>query len=288
MKTHPNNHKIKNTGLKLFFKNLSRYSFLTFLVFFFLISALALMIFLQIPSANKIRSCFTTSMYQVKLCPKSPEYVPLKRVSTIFKKTILLTEDSRFYHHQGFDWESIEKSAKENLSKGHYVRGGSTITQQLAKNLFLTKEKSLLRKLKEALITIKIEETLSKDEILERYLNVVEFGPGIYGIKAAANFYFKKSPIELDPTQSAFLAMLLPNPKSYSRSFHKKQLTSFAKKRMLKILTDLFQYSYISQTEYDIALNRLENPFVDPSLELPEEEENLTPEDLDKLLEEDL
>lgn len=224
--------------------------------------------FNQIPTEKDLRSCFTTKMYGVQLCPKSKNYVPLKSISPILKKTIVLTEDSLFYQHNGFDWGSIEKSARENFEKGKFARGGSTISQQLAKNLFLTKEKSLMRKFMEALITSKIERTLSKNEILEKYLNVIEFGKDLYGIGPASRFYFDKSAAELNTAESAFLAMLLPNPKGYSRSFYKKELTPFARKRMEKIISDLFQYHIIEQTEYDIALNQLDSLFQEKSLEV--------------------
>ncbi len=218
----------------------------------------ALYIFLQIPSDKEIRGCLTTKMYEVHLCPGSAAYTSLRQISPYLQKIIVLTEDSNFWTHNGFDWDSIEKSAKENWEKGVYKRGGSTITQQLAKNMFLSKNKSLFRKGIEALITTRIEKALTKKEILERYLNVVEFGKNIYGVKAAAKFYFKKSPAELDVVESAFLAMVLPNPTKYSRSFFKKELTSFARKRISQIVGNMYHYNRISQTEYDIAMTQLE------------------------------
>ncbi|HWU44994.1 MAG TPA: biosynthetic peptidoglycan transglycosylase, partial [Bdellovibrio sp.] len=164
-----------------------------------------------------------------------------------------------FWNHHGFDWDSIEKNFREGWEKGVYKRGGSTITQQLAKNMFLNKDRTFFRKGLEALITDRIENTLSKREILERYLNVVEFGKNIYGVKKAAEYYFKKSPAELDVVESAFLAMILPNPTKYSNSYFKKELTPFARKRLNRIVGDLFQYNRITQEEYNIAMAKLEN-----------------------------
>ena len=130
----------------------------------------------QIPSDRDIKGCLTTKMFQVHLCPQSARYTPLKHVSNYLQKSVVLTEDSSFWSHQGFDLQEMERSLKSNLEKGRYARGGSTITQQLAKNLFLTREKTLTRKFFEAIITIRLEKVLSKKEILEKYLNVVQFG----------------------------------------------------------------------------------------------------------------
>ncbi len=204
----------------------------------------------QVPSESKIRGCMTTTMFQVELCPTSKNYIPLNRMSKFIPRAVVATEDGKFYQHQGFDWESIERNARDVMDTGRYKRGGSTISQQLAKNMFLYKEKSFYRKGIEALITWKIESTLSKKEILERYLNIVEFGKNIYGVKAASLFYFKKSPGAVNAAEAAFLAMLLPNPIKYSRSYHKKDLTPFAKKRVLNILRDLLQQGQISEEEY--------------------------------------
>jgi len=214
-----------------------------------------LFVFFKIPTAKKIRGCFKTEMYQVDLCPTSNQYTPLSRISKYLQKAVVLTEDSTFFQHEGVDWESVEKSAKENLEKGAYKRGGSTITQQLAKNLFLTKDKTLTRKFFEFLITMKIEKVLTKKEILERYLNVIEFGKNIYGVKAASAFYFRKSPSEISVVDAAFLAAILPNPVKYSQSFLKKDLSPFLRKRITKIIHDLYQYQRITQEEYDIAMN---------------------------------
>lgn len=218
-------------------------------------------LWLKIPTEDQIKGCIVATMNKVKLCPGSDQYVPLKKISPYVAKAIILTEDSSFYDHQGFDWASIQKNYEENSKAGFYKRGGSTITQQLAKNMFLTGEKSLTRKGVEALVTVKIERTLKKREILERYLNVIEFGKNIYGIKAAAQHYFQKSPKDLDIVESAFLAMLLPNPKKYAASYYKKELTPFASQRINQIVNNLFQFHIINEDEYNGALVRLETFF---------------------------
>lgn len=218
----------------------------------------------MLPSEKQIRGCITTTMFEVELCAKSSNYVKLKNISPYLKKAILLTEDSLFYEHKGFDWDSIKRNYEENKKAGKYKRGGSTITQQLAKNMFLNSDRTLIRKGLEALITMKIEKTISKNEIYEKYLNVVEFGKNIYGVKQASYHYFKKSPGELNVVESSFLAMLLPNPKKYSASFYKKELTPFASQRIQQIITNMYQYKRINDQEYEQARLDLQSFFPSP------------------------
>jgi membrane peptidoglycan carboxypeptidase len=126
---------------------------------------------------------------------------------------VVICEDARFFSHGGFDAKSIQSSIRDNLREGRFVRGASTVSMQLAKNLFLEREKTLSRKLQEAVLTLLLEQSLRKEEILELYLNVVEFGPGIYGIGPAAAHYFRSSAKDLSLGQALYLATLLPNPK---------------------------------------------------------------------------
>lgn len=210
-----------------------------------------------LPSPAEIRGCMVTRMYEVELCPGSKNYVPLKKISPYLQKVVVLTEDSNFFNHKGFDWAAIEKNARAGWESGVFKRGGSTITQQLAKNMFLNKDRTFIRKGLEAVITDRIEHTLSKKEILERYLNVVEFGKNIYGIKAAAQYYFKKSPAELNVVESAFFAMVLPNPVKYSQSYYRKELTGFAKKRLSEIIENMYRYHRINDAEYSDAVYQL-------------------------------
>ncbi len=222
------------------------------------VAGFALYLYWIVPSEAKIRGCLTTEMFAVELCPGSKTYVPLKDISKTMRKAAIFAEDANFYNHNGFDWDSIERSLKENFAKGKIVRGGSTISQQLAKNMFLSSEKNYLRKFLEALITYKIEHTLSKDEILERYLNVVEFGKNLYGIKAAAQFYFKKSPAQLNVLESSFLAMVLPNPPKYSRSFFTQELSRYARGRVKNLVLSMHKTGNISEGEYNTAMANLD------------------------------
>lgn len=228
--------------------------FVSLIVLFLMVGVFILS---QIPSAKTIRGCVRTKLYEIELCPSSKEYTKLKDVSPYVAKAIILTEDSAFYTHHGFDFAEIQKSMEKNLATGKFARGGSTITQQLAKNMFLTADKTIQRKILEAIITLQIEKTLSKNEIIERYLNVVEFGPEIYGIKAAADFYFNKTPAKLDVIEAAWMAFLLPSPDKYSVSFYKRTLTPFARKRLREIIQRLYQYSRINAGEYELAERRL-------------------------------
>lgn len=210
--------------------------------------------FIYIPTVSEIRGCMTTTMFGIELCPTSKDYVPLKKISRAMQNAIIATEDGDFYKHNGFDTEGIKHCFEKLKKERRIVCGGSTISQQLAKNLFLNREKSFVRKGMEALITMKIEDALTKQEILERYLNVVQFGKEIYGIKAAAKFYFKKSPAELTVLESAFLAMVLPNPEKYSRSYYNRDLSRFATKRLRRILKDLSRMGAINSTQFESAM----------------------------------
>ncbi len=145
-------------------------------------------------------------------------WVPYARISNHLKRAMVAAEDAKFVDHEGFDWEGIELALAKNQKKGRVVAGGSTITQQLAKNLFLTPSRSYLRKAEEALITVMLEALLSKRRILELYLNVVEWGQGVFGAEAAARRYFGVSAAQLGPEQAARLAAMAPNPRFYERN----------------------------------------------------------------------
>ena len=144
-------------------------------------------------------------------------WVPYQNISIHLKRAVITSEDARFSEHEGVDWDAIEKAYKENVKRGRPAKGGSTITQQLAKNLLLSPERSYLRKGQELVITYMIEALWDKRRILEVYLNVVEWGEGIFGAEAAARYYYGVAAAQLGPEQSARLAAYLPNPKRYGR-----------------------------------------------------------------------
>jgi monofunctional biosynthetic peptidoglycan transglycosylase len=144
------------------------------------------------------------------------KWVPLNRVSPYVAKAIIIAEDDKFWSHEGFDFEAMQKAIEKDLKKKKFKAGGSTISQQLAKNLYLSPSKNPIRKIKEAILTWRIENNLSKRRIIELYVNVVEWGEGIFGIEAAAQRYFGKSAAALSAYEAARLAAVLPNPRRYN------------------------------------------------------------------------
>jgi len=145
------------------------------------------------------------------------KWVPYEKISIHLKRALIAAEDAKFLEHEGFDIEGIEKALQKNEKKGKVVAGGSTISQQLAKNLFLSGERSYLRKGQEAIITLMLEKMMSKRRILEIYLNVIEWGEGVYGAEAAARHYFKSSAAKLGPYQAARLAAMVPRPRYFEK-----------------------------------------------------------------------
>lgn len=147
----------------------------------------------------------------------SYDWVSITKISPYLKQAVVLTEDDTFFEHNGFDVEAIKKAYKVNVRRHKFAKGGSTITMQLARNLFLSSDKSILRKLRELAIAVKLESELPKERILELYLNVAQWGDGIYGAQAAARHYFGKDAINLSKHEAAFLAAILPRPKFYDK-----------------------------------------------------------------------
>lgn len=146
------------------------------------------------------------------------QWVPYDRIAGSLKRAMVAAEDAKFVDHEGFDWDGIQVALEKNQRKGRVVAGGSTITQQLAKNLFLTPSRSYWRKAEEAAITIMLEAMLPKRRILEIYLNVIEWGNGMFGAEAAARHYFGVSAAQLSAEQAARLAAMAPNPRFYERN----------------------------------------------------------------------
>ncbi|MDH5577230.1 MAG: monofunctional biosynthetic peptidoglycan transglycosylase [Betaproteobacteria bacterium] len=144
-------------------------------------------------------------------------WVPYPRISSDLKRAVIAAEDAKFLDHEGFDWEAIQKAIERNERRGKVVAGASTISQQLAKNLFLSGERSWLRKVREAVLTAMLEHAMDKRRILELYLNFAEWGEGVFGAEAAARHHFGISAEQLDATQAAWLASILPSPRRYAR-----------------------------------------------------------------------
>jgi monofunctional biosynthetic peptidoglycan transglycosylase len=152
-------------------------------------------------------------------------WVPYERISVELKRAMIAAEDAKFVDHEGFDWEGIQIALDRNYRKGRVVAGGSTISQQLAKNLFLTGERSYWRKGEEAILTLMLEAILDKRRIFELYLNVIEWGNGVFGCEAAARRYFGVPAAALDAPQAARLAAMAPNPRYYERHPDARGLT---------------------------------------------------------------
>jgi monofunctional biosynthetic peptidoglycan transglycosylase len=143
------------------------------------------------------------------------QWVPYEKISPHLKRAIIAAEDGKFLQHEGFDFEAIQKAYEKNLEKGKFVRGGSTISQQLAKNLFLSGKKTPWRKIEEAIITLMLENVMSKRRILEIYLNKIEWGNGVFGAEAASRYYYGVSASALTSKQAARLAAMVPSPRFY-------------------------------------------------------------------------
>ena len=155
----------------------------------------------------------------VDVSPASPDFIALRDVPPLFVRTLLLSEDAGFYGHRGIDLRELPAALLTDWSRGRAARGASTITQQLAKNLFLSRDKQVGRKLQELAITFLLESALGKDRILEIYLNIIEWGPGLRGLRPAARHYFGREPQALTPAEMAFLVAIIPGPIKYQRSF---------------------------------------------------------------------
>jgi monofunctional biosynthetic peptidoglycan transglycosylase len=146
------------------------------------------------------------------------DWVPYAQISPHLKRALVASEDAKFLEHEGFDWEGIQTAWEKNAKRGRISAGGSTISQQLAKNLFLSGKRSYVRKAEEAIITLMIEATWDKRRIFEVYLNVIEWGVGVYGAEAAARHYYGSSAAKLGPAQAARLAAMVPKPRFYDKN----------------------------------------------------------------------
>jgi monofunctional biosynthetic peptidoglycan transglycosylase len=194
---------------------------------------------------------------------KNPDFTPLSQISDHLKHAVIVSEDIEFFHHNGFNIHEIGESVKRNIKRMQLARGGSTITQQLMKNVYLSGEKTFLRKAKEAILTFQAEKLLSKNRILELYLNIIEWGDGIYGIKRAAEHCFGKSPAGLNPDESAYLAALIPNPVKYSRARAGSRLAQFVEKRKNTIIRWMEKAGYLDSS-YGAPENQGQPPLAQP------------------------
>jgi monofunctional biosynthetic peptidoglycan transglycosylase len=181
--------------------------------------------------------------------PRNPYWTPLAHIPPALQWGVIVAEDDIFYEHNGFNFAAMRDALWDDIKEQRFVRGGSTITQQLAKNLYLSREKSLWRKLKEAIITCKLERHLSKKRILELYLNAIEWSPGVHGVGEASQHYFHKSPEDLDFFESILLAAIIPSPRLYNPLRYPER----ALERYKTVVWLMYRSKLITIQQYNIA-----------------------------------
>jgi len=180
-------------------------------------------------------------------------WVPLSQISKAAMWAVVVSEDWSFFSHPGYDAGQIREALQYDLSKGSFARGASTLTQQVVRNVFLSKEKTLWRKAKELILAVRLDRLVGKKRILEIYFNIAEWGPGVYGVRQASQYYFSKSPSELTAREGAFLAMLLPSPRRYSQSFRQRALSPYASRTINQILAKMVQAEVLTEEQADQA-----------------------------------
>jgi hypothetical protein len=199
------------------------------------------------------------TVFEMRTGPGTRNWVPFTEISPFVTAAVISHEDGGFYDHGGFAPWAIRDALVRNLREGHYVVGASTISMQLAKNLYLQREKTIARKVQEVILTWWLENALNKDEILELYLNVIEYGPAVYGLRHAAAYYFGRDPIDLSPAESAFLACMLPSPKRYHVSYERNALTGSMKSKMRRLLEHMAKRERIGSEALEYGLAELDD-----------------------------
>lgn len=206
-----------------------------------------------VEGGHLVRTAANGKTFDFDVGPKNKNYVPLPQISRHLRAAVVALEDSRFYEHRGIDFNEV-LNALEGFSRGRRLRGASTLSQQLVKNLYLTHDRSLRRKSLEALITLKLEMSLSKNKILELYLNSIEWGRGLLGIGQASQHYFRKRPRDLSLSEAIFLAAIIPNPTRFSRLSENQIPKRFVRRQMSRALQSLFEQGLITLEQYQTAL----------------------------------
>jgi hypothetical protein len=199
------------------------------------------------------------TVFEMRTGPGTAYWVAFADISPFVPAAVISHEDGGFYDHGGFAPWAIRDALVRNLEEGRYVVGASTISMQLAKNLYLRREKTIARKVQEVILTWWLENALNKDEILELYLNVIEYGPSVYGLMHAAAYYFGRQPIELSPAEAAFLACILPSPKNYHVSYERGALTRSMKNRMRRLLEHMAKRERIGPEALSYGLAELDD-----------------------------
>jgi monofunctional biosynthetic peptidoglycan transglycosylase len=238
----------------------------TMLAVFVLIVAYIAHLFLTLPDVSGLKTDNpkSTALMQARIKQAERDgieltirqsWVPFAHIPQLLKDTVRIAEDAGFYWHKGIDFEELKEAIKKNIREKRFARGGSTITQQLAKNLYLSTKKNIFRKLKEYLIARRLEKVLSKDRIFELYMNVIELGPGVFGIQSASRFYFGCSSAELSLEEIIRLVAVLPRPLSTDP----RGDSPWLRWRCRWLLHKLQLYEYISQEIYQNMVGRFED-----------------------------
>lgn len=197
----------------------------------------------------------------LEIDPSSAQFIPLESIPDSLVQAVLMLEDDRFFSHRGFDFKELKNAVQEHREGSGRLRGASTLTQQLAKNLYLSPDRSWIRKSREALIAMKMELVLPKERILELYLNSIDWGQNKIGIRSAAQYYFGKSPKELSLKESVYLASIIPNPVRWGL----RPPPPHIQKRMHTTLERLYRYQLIRFEDYHLAMQ--EKLFADSSID---------------------
>ncbi len=225
-----------------------------FLLFFIFLAVVVLtpnVFILKSTSINVTRWYRNKGKVVVKVGPREKDWTPLQDISKHVVNAVISAEDTRFFNHAGIDPIEMWKSLQLNLEKGRYVRGASTLTQQVVKMTLLSREKTIIRKAREILGALFLEMILSKQEIITWYLNLAEFGDGVYGVKAGARYHFNTKPRLLTISQGVHLALVLPSPNRWSFGLRRKELTEFGHHRFANILLRMRLANMITETQWD-------------------------------------
>ena len=215
----------------------------------------------RLPALERLRGDFEHeavgrdgAQVRVLVSPASPDFIPIDQVPPLFVRALLISEDAGFWGHAGIDFSELPAALLTNLARGRPARGASTVTQQLAKNLFLSRDKAMGRKLQELCLALLLESVLDKRRILEIYLNVIEWGPGLHGLRPAARHYFGREPAALSPAQMALLVALVPGPVKYQSSLEGGTPSAFLRGVMDTLLAKLRSVEALDEDQYQAAL----------------------------------
>ncbi|MBK6576972.1 MAG: transglycosylase domain-containing protein [Sandaracinaceae bacterium] len=210
----------------------------------------------QVPFRHEVQEP-NGEVFSMTTGPGTANWVSIHAMSPYFIHAVLAHEDSGFFNHSGFSILSVERALVRNLREGRFVLGASTISMQLAKNLFLNREKTLARKVQEALLTWWLETAMTKKKLLELYLNIIEYGPSVYGVRHAARHYFGRDADELSPAEGAFLATVLPAPRRMHNQYTQGRLGPVTRTRMASLLRHMAERGRLDQAALDYGLDEL-------------------------------